>query len=403
MSVILKAIKFNHDSNALTHDAITIRRNKTETISVPEWIDGASVNAEDSLAAYAMQETSGQTITIQARFHLVNERASSFEIRAIDANKAPRDQGGCIGWLIKLIYAIIQAFFGNVLGDVKTRVTNFSNNDSGFVSFDLLNPKIWTKGVGVYFTEWQWQYRRTRKQKWTNMQMSRHKIYVILEAPKSSWNQTANSDQLPWTEVLDYSCNWARFAKTRDEAATKITESVYGLGPATFEYDCPGGGSSHYASWTTFNCTKFLEKLKGLFGNGKYINCTDCATIVTTFSNVLGCDLWSSRMQSSFKLNPLLAIGSNTWQTACGWSGFSYHEVAWKNNCDANDEIFDACLQVDADANPTGPPHSGMLPVNIKFGDCNTMDYRLRLSPGVAGGCTNCNPAPATRIRRTVL
>ena len=32
-------------------------------------------------------------------------------------------------------------------------------------------------------------------------------------------------------------------------------------------------------------------------------------------------------MQSGFALNEILAIGSNVWQTACGWGSFSYHEV----------------------------------------------------------------------------
>jgi len=203
---------------------------------------------------------------------------------------------------------------------------------------------------------------------------------------------------------LDYACSWARWTKTRDEAAGKVTENVYALGPSLLEYDCPGGGSNHYATFSgTFNCTKFLERLKGLTGNGKYINCTDCATIVSTFSNIVGCDLWQSRMQSGFKLNPLLAIGSNVWQTACGWSSFNYHEVAWKNNCDVNDEVFDACLQVDGDADPQNAPHTPLMVTNLKFGDCNLLFYRMRLSPPVAGGCVNCNPAPGTKIRRTVF
>src|SRR5439155_18829125 len=81
-------------------------------------------------------------------------------------------------------------------------------------------------------------------------------------------------------------------------------------------------------------------------GLGKYVNCSDCATIVSTFANAVGCDLWQSRMGYGFGLNPLLAIGFNVWQTACGWGSFSYHEVAWKDGCTANDPVWDACLQV---------------------------------------------------------
>ncbi len=411
MSVAVKEIKFNHDINSINNNALTIRKNKTQIVNVPEWTDGLSMNPEDSPVAYSMLETNGNTITIQARFQIIDERATRAEIRAIDAVTEPRVPGGCIGWLIKLIYSLIKAIFGNVLGNVKSRWVDFNNGDSGFVSFELLNPRIWSAGVGIYITEWQWQWRFSKKQSWKNMQISKHKIYVIVESPKPAWNQTAGSDQLPWTEVLDYACNWARLSKTRDEAATKITEQVYGLGPSLVEYDCPGGGGSSYVNYqNNFDCTKFLERLKGLYGNGKYVNCTDCATIVSSFANILGCNLWSSRMKtpgSVFKLNPMLAIGSNVWQTACngwaGWSGvFSYHEVAWKNNCDVNDEVFDACLQVDGDGDPTSAPHTALLATNLKFGDCNSLFYRLRLSPPVQGGCDNCAPYPVSKIRRII-
>lgn len=403
MSIALKAIKFNHTSNSLNNDAITIRKNKTQTINIPEWQDGISVVPEDSLAAYAIKETQGNIITIQARFQ-TNLDISQAEVRAIDNFKNPPGPSGCIGWLIQLINSVFKAFLGNVLGSVKAKWINFNFGDSGFVTFDLLNTKIASSGVGIHFTKWQWQYRFSKKESWKNMQVSNHKIYIILEAPELPWNQISGSDALPWTEVLNYSCSWAAGAKTRDEAAGKITERVYGLGGSILEYDCPGFGDRHYATYAdTFNCTKFLERLKGLNGNGKYVNCTDCATIVSTFANILGCELWSSRMESNFKLNPILAIGSNTWQTACGWSTFTYHEVAWKNNCDVNDEIFDACLQVDGDSNPDTAPHNALLPVNLKFGDCNLVFYRRRLSPGVPGGCINCNPVPSTKVRRAIF
>ncbi|MBI5027122.1 MAG: hypothetical protein HZC12_10445 [Nitrospirae bacterium] len=49
---------------------------------------------------------------------------------------------------------------------------------------------------------------------------------MVLESPKDPWKQTpynAANDQLPWTEVMDYSCIWAIGLKDRDTAAGKIT------------------------------------------------------------------------------------------------------------------------------------------------------------------------------------
>lgn len=401
MSVHLQAIQFNHTDGSASHDALTIRRNKTQTVSVPEWVNGASILAEDSMAAYSIQDTSGNVITIKAR--LTSEKYSRAEVRAIDPFVRPAEPRGCLQWIIWFLTLLLRAITGNVLGEVKAKWISFANGDSGFADFELINHKIGVQGVGIYFTEWQWQYRLSRRQPWQNIERSKHKIYVVLEAPKAPWNQVVGSDQLPWTEALNYACEWGRFAKTRDEAAGKITARIYALGPSIFEYDCPGNGSTHYTNFGgAFSLTKFLERLKGAVGNGKYVNCTDCATFVTSFSNLLGCELWSSRMEFYFQLNPLLAIGSSVWQTACGWGSFSYHEVAWKNNCDINDEVFDSCLQVDGDSDPQHAPHTGLLPVNMKFGDCSAMDYRLRLTPPGQAGCGSCAPVPSSRTRRSI-
>ena len=55
-----------------------------------------------------------------------------------------------------------------------------------------------------------------------------------------------------------------------------------------------------------FECTQFLDRLRGGPGLGGTVNCTDCAVIVSTFSNALGCDLWQSRMGSQqFEVNPI--------------------------------------------------------------------------------------------------
>ena len=69
-------------------------------------------------------------------------------------------------------------------------------------------------------------------------------------------------------------------------------------------------------------------------------------------------------------MNPILAIGSRRWATPCEvpGAGFIYHEVAWKGACTEDEEVFDACLAVDADIDPTASPHSPVVPANMLFG-----------------------------------
>jgi hypothetical protein len=423
MSVQLQAIKFNHDSTSATHDALNIRRNATNFVTVPEWQRGISINPSDSPAAYAVSEARGHTITIQAKFRRTNPNLQTVEVRAIDPERDPSPQNrGCAALILWLLRAITRALFGNinVLGEVVSRTVTFLPNDeTNFETFNL-TPAFGNPGVRADTITWQWQYRSDRSGPWHNFETTRHLIYSVLEVPKDPWQQspyTSGNLQLPWTEALDYACWWARLSGDRDTAAGRVTERVNDLGTSIIEYDCIGGGSHHYAfplgNPTFFDCTGFLERLRGGPGNGQYVNCTDCATIVSTFANLLGCDLWQSRMGramingvsvgSSFALNEILGIGSNVWQTACGWGSFSYHEVAWKDGCTSDDQIFDACLKVDGDADPTTAPHTPLLPVNLRFGHPGDGNYRDRLSTAAPNGRPHCEPRPGWRRRKAVV
>lgn len=402
----LEAIAFNHDPAAATHDALNLRRNATQWVTVPEWRRGISVTPEDSPAAYARAQVAGHTVTIKASLSCTDPSITTVEVRAKDNVVSPPGPGGCLGWIIALFQAILRALFGNVLGEVQARQVTFVNGQTGLVPFTLVNTKLSQALVGPHTTEWRWQYRRPGHKKWHDLTVTRHRIYTVLDIPTAPWQQApyqASNTQLPWTEVLDYACQWALGASTALDAAAGVTRSVYDLGPNIVTYDCPGGGYSWYSAGG-FDCTGFLERLKGGIGNGIYVNCSDCATFVSTFANILGGDLWQSRMGNSFQLNPLLAIGSNMWQPAClnhGWFGsFSYHEVAWTAGCTANDNVYDACLQVDGDNDPTAAPHTPRLPINMRFGNPGDMDYRDRLA--TPAGRPNCNPQPGTRQRRAV-
>jgi hypothetical protein len=281
------------------------------------------------------------------------------------------------------------------LGDLQARTVKFNAaGESGWVTFNAMASV--GKTVQRADLRWQWEARKSAPGFFVPFDNTCHRIYVTLTVPKSPWNQTpfdAANLQLPWARALDYSCSWAQYASNVNEAAGLVTEHVYALGPGIVTYDCPGGGSTHYA-WPDFDLTAFIDRLGGGTGNGVYVNCTDCATFTSTFANLLGCDLWQSRMGWGFSLNDLLAIGSNVWQTACGWGGFSYHEVAWLGACTNDDAIWDACLQVDGNVN-TGPPRLPVLPKNMIF-----TDYRALLVPAASWG--TCNAQPATRKRRVI-
>jgi hypothetical protein len=396
----VETIAFNHDPTSATNDALNIRRNASSWVPVPEWQRGSSINPEDSPAAYARARAQGRTLTVQATFTSDDPELASAQVRAVDNVLDPPGGGGCLGSLLRLLRLLFRALFGNVLGEVAPTTVTFTGGQSGPVTFSLSGSRVHTAAVSTYTTEWRWQYRTGGT--WTDIEVTKHRVYVLVDVPTAPWQQApyaSSNTQLPWTEVLDVACQWAVLATTADEAAAKVTDAVYRLGPSKVEYDCPGGGSSHYSAGG-FACTAFLERLRGGFGNGRYVNCSDCGAAVSVFANAVGCDLWSSRMGYFFDLNELLAIGSTTWQTACNWGGFSYHEVAWSGGCGVADNVWDACLQVDGDADPTAAPHVALLPVKMRFGNPGDGDYRDHLATPATRAA--CSPDPPTRVRRVV-
>jgi hypothetical protein len=388
MSVRLIAILFNHETQLAATDGLNIRRNFLSPVRWPEWETGITVNAEDSLAAYSIRETFSNRVTVQARFASGSPTVREAEIRAVPVGES-------------------------VLGELASRRVVFNAlGDSGFVGFELTNHSLWSRGVGVYYITWRWQMRTAPGRLWTTFAQTQHKIYLVLERPTAPWTQfpfdSANT-QLPWTEVMDYACRWSAGTHSRDAAAGAITTAVNALGEETIEYGCAVQAGSHYITFPfqQFECTRFLERLRGGLGRGRYVNCTDCAAIVSTFANVLGCDLWQSRMSPSFPghfyfaINPILAIGSGIWQTACEWPGFSFHEVAWKGGCTSDDALYDACLRVDRDPVPQSAPHTPLLPLNIRFGRPGERLYREHLA--TTQGMFDCEPQPSTRIRRSII
>lgn len=397
MLLRLEAVKFNHDESSAAADAINIRRNETVPVHVPEWRLGLSVNPADSPAAYTLCETRGNTLTIQAKFTCTDPRVEVIEVRAVDARiTLPSPGPGLLNLAVWLARPLLRRLNRNVLGEVKQKFIFPCDGETGFETFELKNVCLWEGGVGLNDIAWRWQYRLTPSSPWVDFEVSRHRIYTILRLPTKPWEQDQFVDantQLPWAEVLDYACNWASSTRFVDEAAARVTESVYDLGRSIIRHR---GDGAYTKTSGRFDCTAFLERLRGGEGSGRHVNCTDCAAIVSTFANVLGCDLWQSQM-SGFLYNFVKKIGHSAWTKT---PFFNYHEMVWEDECDRGNDVYDACLQLDGDDDPSRPPHEPLLPANLRFGSQGDAQYQDRLvasaNPDVGA------PKPECRVRRTV-
>lgn len=378
MNISLAGLTFNHDLGSSRTSALNIRRNGREFARIPEW----RANDPDVFpAAYSISDTVGGRVEVKA--DLAGPANARFDVRAIPASP----------------------FALNVLGPSETVTVDFPPD--GFrrnVGFRLLNPLFAQLGVGVHDIEWRWQARQSPAFPWLDFDTSRHRIYVLLHQPTQPWLQqpfSASNTQLPWAEVLDWACRWAAFTQSTDAASTAITQAVFRLGPSRIAYDCRGGSPTNY-SYPAFDCTAFLERLSGSYGRGPQVNCTDCATIVSTFSNAIGADLWQSRMFNvivPFRCNIMRVIGAPFFGAVCGTGFFNYHEVAWEGMCSDLDEVYDACLEVFAPA-PPAAAFATYMPADLNFGWPFGSSYRdLLVSPEAR---PVCQAQPQTRCRRFV-
>jgi hypothetical protein len=355
-SVDLASIRFNYDPTAAATDALAIRRNYSKHVPIAEWVKGET-NPEQSPAAYAITQTKGKTVTIQAKLLISDPTVTQAQIKA---------EGG------------------GVLGAIDPVTVKFKNGESDpdFVTLSLPHHTLPTGGVNRTDITWNWFYKTTGD--WQPITTTAHRIYVVLDVPTGPWKQSATPSadtQVPWTEVLDLACTWAQGATTAEAAAAAVTRRVYGnLG---LKYDRKSGASAYTSGqpvgWV-FLCASQMYSANG--------------------------------MSEPFKLNKMVGIGSTVWSYPFdppGGPEFSYHEVAWTRTGSYADPLYDACLQVDSGTNPwdwTNPSvvHTAQLPVAMTFSTFGAAvktpipvpfaasSYRERLATNNAAGIERCLP-----------
>jgi hypothetical protein len=386
----LTGIKFNYGQSTGTVNALSIRQNFTTDVAVPEWVKGKTL-PKSSPVAYSITAVAGKIITIQASFAADPGTPATVDVRA--------DGGG-------------------VLGAIDPTTINIGASVPEFVTLSLAHHQIGPSGILKQDIQWYWFYKSTDGT-WVSMGSSSHRVYVVLDTPFLPWLQPptppTSVTQLPWVDALDQACVWAGGKLNPLDAATAVTQAVNSnLG---LTYDVSHGASKYTqavgpTSW--FLCTAFLAFINQQpEGKGNVVNCTDCATIVSSFANLLGCQLAAAVMASpgGFLCNKIIAIGGGTlWNYPFPPANrFAYHEVAWTGAFKHGDQIFDACLQADHSDNPwdwtnLALPHTPLLPANEIFTNHGVVPnlpiptpvsmagYRERLAQNSAAGIGHCVP-----------
>jgi hypothetical protein len=379
MTLTLNSLGFSRASGG---SGITLRKNFATNVPSPEWTSAAPAIIP---CAFALTTLATTAMTVSVTLSALATTTDVIEIQTIEV--------------------------GNFLGHIAPTQVDFSANAQQTIVAAIVGQQLTLGGVTMGPAVWNWDYR-VNGGAWQNFAQTTQQVYVVMDEPKAPWSTSnlVNDTQLPWTDVLEKACIWAPNTVTPVAVATGVTANVYNNLGLAYE---TSSGAARYVDYTVdpneFECTQFLDFLDNGLGNGRYVNCTDCATIVVSFANCLGTDLMASQMKDptwprTFLCNQVVAIGSTIWQVPFG-NGYSYHEVAWTPPGSWTDPLYDACLMVDTGPTPWafGAKTSG-LPVDICFstlahapvfpipGPFDAVSYRERLATNAADGVGICYP-----------
>jgi hypothetical protein len=370
----IEEVHFNHDLNAATSDALTICKNAAAMarITAPEWKAGQPSQP----AAYASAALGAQ-VTIKAKFS-GGPAEGVREIRAIHKQIVAI---GWFGWLIFALTKIFPALFDHVLGRVRAKTVAFDGaGNSALETFDLADHRLESAGVGVHHGTWTWQVKHGWK--WVDFDTTSHKVYLVVDIPSGPWQQNAagNVTQLPWTDALDKACVWALGAQTKDQAAAMITKAINGQPNQSYTPMTIFGSAS-------YQLASYMNQLDS--GQPFSLNCTDCADAVTTFANLLGCELWEGRFLNMVTRRFLPLNGNAAVDVDWVSWNWGYHEICWLDAMGQNQPIYDGCLQVDMDNNYADQIHIAQNPIRMIFGMNGPNDYRYRLIESGPGTLQN--------------
>lgn len=287
------------------------------------------------------------------------------------------------------------------------------------VSFTFPRHTFGRGGVRKERLKLAWKYS-TDNVSWQTMMDCEHPVYIVPDDPFKPWTtgeeEGASELRRPWTQVLDYTTEWARGTCSAREIAVAVVEKINQA--SGLKYDRHQGADHFIDDEVNFRLTRFLKQL-ATDTESCLVNSRDCAAIITTFANIAGCTLAEKLIGWNFCCNKIIMLGDTCWNKPFDEVSGSaqvpgilmFHEVAmlkdaaWKKNNDYL--IYDASMQVDGSVTPDNDikPDSGrtaLLPAGICFsrfpdgqGRCEEIpagdSYREHLAANRSEGIMQCS------------
>lgn len=189
------------------------------------------------------------------------------------------------------------------------------------------------------------------------------RFYGLVAAPQFGFSSVPHRT---WVDVIDRIAGWVHgTASDANGVGAQVVQHVYyDLG---LHYDTASGASA-YTDYpgagfdgAVFYAQDFEERT-----HGHIINCSDAASILSTYGNMVGVDLRyhiltnRAGIDYGFGLNYLQAIGASSFAPSpfdSGRRAFRYHAIVGTHD----GHTWDATLAVDGDGDPLHAPFSLLL------------------------------------------
>lgn len=184
-----------------------------------------------------------------------------------------------------------------------------------------------------------------------------YRAYALFAAP--TWD-ASGPEYTAWVAAVDPALRGIQGVEPSSSAVIDaLVDWIYF--ESGLSYDTVAGASA-YTTYTNgwldaeFSFSAFLERRRGTV-----VNCTDCASILLTYANMVGARLDYTIILQNFQLNQIKAIGGSEFSNCPFGSygcGFSYHAVTTN---DKGATIWDATLALDGDEDPGSLPSEELL------------------------------------------
>ena len=222
-------IYFNYAPGSYSYDALTLKKDNSTYVPVPEWDTGE----RNENFAYIKSQYNRM---IAATFW--TEEPRNYEMGVYN----------------------IKIGFGVGFGNVSETAVVFS--ETSYYSDPTImtcNGSVYSK-VSTQSFRWRWYATYIGDYEFEEPLLigdsGPHNYYVVLAAPQSPMTE-------PWTSVLDYACVWAAWQTSSSGATEQVVQHIYndlGLTYDTYE------GAPRYTSngkSGSFNLTDFLSDIPG--------------------------------------------------------------------------------------------------------------------------------------------